>query len=73
MEIIDTTNKNKCCPLSFIGENIAIDCFGSECAWWVEVNDLKFGSSSRKIGRCAITQLAMEINPNRVRKITGFS
>lgn len=77
MEIVDTTNKNLNCPLmsgrlsTIDGSGISatrcikwVKCQGPECAWWIEVNDFRFGSSTRKVGRCSIAQLAKEINCN---------
>jgi hypothetical protein len=55
---------DKLCPLKIELTNDRYYCSGESCAWWVIVNDFQFGNSVRKVGRCAITQLAYEINCN---------
>lgn len=41
-----------------------INCAGKDCAWWCEVNEGSISIGDVMVERCAIPQLAKEINCN---------
>jgi hypothetical protein len=53
------------CPMAYNNPDASYHnyCIKGHCAWWVEVNEgsLNYGNLT-KVGRCAITQLAITIN-----------
>ncbi len=56
--------EDKICPMKIEITNDAYWCLGKRCAWWIEVYESESLSVPKKVGRCAITQLAIEINCN---------
>jgi hypothetical protein len=54
---------NKLCPMKIEMTNDSYWCIGSACAWWVVTHE-KVNEMYKTVGRCAVTQLAIEINCN---------
>ena len=45
------------CPI--MSANMAVRCFEGKCAWYIQIIE-----NNNEIWRCAVTQLALEINCN---------